>query len=873
MLIKSWIRSIAILVPLEYRRDWIEEWEAELASASHKKLRHAVGALPDAWYLCREGWTMEGLIRDARMALKGLVRRPVFTAIAGLTLAIGIGANTAIFSVVDGVLLNPLPYPESEELVSANHVAPALNLFLVPHSEGTYLHYSEHFRSLESLAIFGEETINLITDGDPQRLRAARVSQPIFEVLGVPPMLGRGFAEGEDELGAEPVAVLSYGLWRQTFGGDASILGRLVEMSGVQRRVIGVMPEGFEIPDEVSVWIPLEIDRADPEMGSLGLIGLGRLAPDATIAMAQAEMRDLMFQLSDENPDDFGRALIEQAGLAPDVKPLKELYVEEVKQTLWILLGTVGFVLLIACANVANLFLVRAEGRQREQALKTALGANRADIMRQYLSESVLLAAASGALGLFLAYLGVKGLLAAAPVTVPRSEEIGIDGTVLLFTATISLASGLLFGIFPALASAGRDLSKTLKDGGKSSTSGRDRHRVRSVLVVAQVALALVLLVGSGLMARSFWALSNVEPGFDSSDRLTFRIALPEPEWPEAEGVLQFQRQFLERLGAIAGVQNAAFISAVPLVNFKTASPMESEENPVPEGGLGPLVDRRTVSPGAFAALGIDLVEGRDFTWGDSEEGIRNLIVSQTLARTFWPEAGSVVGRRIRQQGDTTAYWNVIGVAEDVHFERLTEENGPLAYFPAVNLGPSSPAVTRSVAVVLHTGADPLGFVGAAREALREVGPRLPMVEPRTLESIERDALSATSFTVVLLGIASAIALVLGMVGIYGVISFVVSRRSQEIGVRMALGAPAVTVLRSVVGQGMKMTGVGIVVGLLGAWGVSNVIVSLLYDVSGTDPLTYVTTALVLALVALIAAWIPARRASRIDPVEALRYE
>lgn len=872
-LVGGWLRIVSILVPREYRGDWLEEWNAELAAVEEKRLKHALGALPDAWCLRKEGWTMDGMLRDLRLALKGLVRRPFFTALAGITLAIGIGANTAIFSVVDGVLLNPLPFPESSRLVSANFVAPGLNLRMVPHSEGMYLFFGDRFKSLSAFAVFGGHSINLITDGEPQRLQAARVTQTFFEVMRVRPFLGRGFAEGEDRAGAEPVALLGHGVWQQTFGSDSNIVDRLVEMDGELRRVVGVMPEGFDFPSEAAIWTPIEVNEAHPQMSSLGLIGVGRLAPEASVASAQSELRNLLYQFADTYPDELSEEILEQTGLAPDIKPLKDLYVQDVRRALWILLGTVGFVLLIACANVANLFLVRAEARQREQALKTALGASRGDLVRQYLTESVTLALGGGLLGLALAYVGIKGLLAIAPVTIPSSLEIGMDGSVLMFTAAVSVVSGLLFGIFPAFADAGRDLSRALKDGGKNSTIGRERYRARSVLVVMQVALALILLVGSGLMARSFWALSSVDPGFESANRLTFRLALPRAEWESSEKVRPFYRQLQERMAAIPGVNSSAVITAVPLTDSKTAGPMESEEDPIPAGELGRLVDRRQVSPGYFETMGIDLVEGSGLTWDHAQSEVRGVVVSEALARSFWPNAQSALGRRIRHQGNDEDFWEVVGVARDVHFETLTEEAAPLIYMPLEAGWSGEPNLARSFAVVLHTEADPLSFVAAARQALREVAPRLPMINPRTVRSIERDAMSSTSFTVVLLGIASGIALILGVVGIYGVISYVVTRRSQEIGVRMALGAPARIVLRDVVGQGMILTGVGIAVGLVGAWGVSRVLGSLLFDVSATDPLTYAATVVGLASIAFIASWIPARRASRIDPVEVMRYE
>ncbi|MGW8268340.1 MAG: ABC transporter permease, partial [Longimicrobiales bacterium] len=499
-----WIRVTSVLVPRSDRRDWIEEWDAELA-ATGGGMTNAWGSLGDAWYLRTEGWTMDAMWRELKAAVKGHLRKPFFTALAGVTLAIGIGANTAIFSVVDSVLLNPLPFPDASRLVSYNHEAPGLGVKVpvIPHSQALYLHYLENARTIQSFAVFADDAVNLITDGEPRQLSASLVTQEYFQVLGVQPFLGRAFAEGEDRTGAEPVAILGYPLWEEAFGKDPSVLGQLVEMDGVRRRVVGVMPQGFQFSEE-DLWLPEEIDPADLEIGNLRLMGIARLADGVTPEVADAEMQDLLLRFAEANPEELGLAVIEQTGLASDVKPLKDLFVQDARQALWVLLGTVGFVLLIACANVANLFLVRAESRQREQALRSALGARRGDMMRQYLTESVTLALGGGLLGLGLAVLGVRGLLALAPTSLPGILEIGIDGSVLAFTALISVAAGLAFGMFPVLAYGRRDLSNALKEGGRSSTTGRERHRARSTLAVAQIALALMLLVGSGLMLRSF---------------------------------------------------------------------------------------------------------------------------------------------------------------------------------------------------------------------------------------------------------------------------------------------------------------------------------------------------------------------------------
>lgn len=869
-MLRLWIRLVSVLVPSADRRQWIEEWDAELTIAPRAK-RDAWGALPDAWYLRTDGWTMERVIQDLHAAVAGLVRRPFFTLVAGVTLAIGIGANTAIYSVVDGVLINPLPYPDSDRIVSVNFTAPGVNVPVAPLSEGIYLYYLERFHSLESLAVFETGDASLITDGVPQRIVSARVTQGFFDVMGVPTKLGRAFVPGEDRPGAEPVAILGYALWQQSFGGDPSVVGRVVEIDGVMRTVVGVMPQGFRFPNKAGVWLPREIDDANPSMGNLSLLGVGRAIAGASPRDVDAEMQALLMQFAEQNPDEMPPGLIEEAGLAADVKPLKDLYVGDIAQALWVLLGTVGFVLLIACANVANLFLVRAESRQREVAVRTALGATRGDMVRHYLSESVLLAVGAGVVGLAIASAGVRALLALSPIQLPRVDEIGIDGSVLAFAALISVGSGILFGLFPLFGHARRDVSGGLKEGGRASTGGRQRQRARSVLVVVQVALALMLLVGSGLMARSFVALRGVDAGFEDDERMTFKVSLPVAEYPEAEDVSAFHRSLQERLDGMPGVRAAAIATALPLQEYTNAGAMEAEDRPFPEDKLAPIVNRRRVSPGYFATMGIRLLEGRELTWEEMGENGRVAVIGETLARALWP-GESPVGRRIRSQG-ATASFEVVGVAADVRLEKLSESPQLLAYLPIVYTGSDESTVTRKMSVAMHVSGDPLGFIDAAKSALAEVDPRLPMIEPKPVARITEDAMASTSFTVLMLGIAAGIALLLGTVGIYGVVSHVVGARTQEIGVRMALGARAATVLRSVVGQGMVIATIGVVVGLFGAWGLSRVLASLLYGVSSSDPVTYVATAAILSLVALLASWIPARRAARVDPVEALRAE
>ena len=703
-----WVRFVSGLVPADVRAEWVEEWNAELVSR-HGSMTYAWGALADAWYLRTEGWTMDAMVRDVRTAVRGLTRSPFFTVLSGLTLAVGIAANTAIFSVVDGVLINPLPFPEAERLVSYNHEAPGLgvNVPLIPHSQAMFVHYEANARELESLAVVTNTNVSLLTEGsDPQQLSAAIVTRRYFDVMGVQPMIGRGFVEGEDREGAEPVVVLGYALWEQTFGADPSVLGELVELDGTRRRVVGVMPEGFTVLDE-ELWFPLPIDPETPQAGSLSLIGIGRLAEGATPESADTEMEQLLFRLAEEQAESLPAGILEQAGMTADVKPLKEVVVEDVRKVLWVLLGTVGIVLLVACANVANLFLVRAEGRQREQALRTALGAGRMEIARQYLTESVVLALAAGALGLVLAEAGVRGLLALAPADLPQALSIGIDGSVVVFTALISVAAGILFGIIPALGVKSRELSHALKDGGRSSTGGKERMRARNGLVVAQVAMALVLLVGSGLMLRSFVALKQVDPGFETAGLMTFSLGLPEVEYEDAGSALAFHRQLTDRLATMGGVQSVGMINGLPLTDAKSAGPMEPLDRPFPEDELGPMIERRRITPGYLETMSIPIVEGRGLEWTDRADGVRAVVVSEALARTFWPDE-SAIGKSIRSQGDENDAWEVVGVAADVRFDGVTDEPLPMTYEPMISGNAESTAATLGVDVVVKVSGDPL---------------------------------------------------------------------------------------------------------------------------------------------------------------------
>lgn len=814
---------------------------------------------------------MDIIARHARNALRRLTRSPIFTVITVATLAVGIGANTAIFSVVEGVLLRPLPYPDSDQLVWINFTAPGLGFDEMPFSEGVYLYVREAQRSLQDIALFRGEDVTLNSEGEPLRVIGAQVTPSFFQVLRVPPALGRAFTVGDGEPGAEPVAILSHELWVSRFGGDPGLVGRTVMVDGVARRVVGVAPRGFAFTGlEARIWLPLVIDPAHFSAGDFAYPAIGRLKPGETLASARADLERLVAHIGEVVPD-LTPTVVEEAKFAPVVRSLKERVVGDVRRPLLVILGTGAFVLLIACANVANLFLVRTEGRGRELALRTALGAGRADLFGLMLSESLLLALIGGALGLGLAVFGVEGLLALAPSAIPRAREIGLNSNVLLFTLTVSVLAGLLFGSFPVLRRQATDLSAALKESGRAATTGRERGRSRSALVILQVALSLALLVGAGLMFRTFQAIRSVDLGFQPDGVLTFDIALPSTDYPAAYDAATFWRELVERLAVLPGVQSAAVTNNLPLGPGIANGTILIEDHPVPEGDLPPVAERKYVSPTYFETLGIPVLQGRPLDARDAADEVRAVVVNRSFARHWWPE-GNALGQRIRVSS-ADPWYTIVGVVGNVRFQSLEEPVGDAVYFPMLAGSAGSPQTPRNMAVAIRTAGDPTALTAAVRTQVQALDPRLPIANLQTLGSLVNDSMARTSFTLVMLGIAAAVALLLGMVGIYGVISYTVGQRRREIGVRMALGATARDVRGMVVRQGLTLAVFGVVLGLIMAFGLSRLLKTLLYGVSASDPVTYGAVAVVLLGVAALASYLPARRASAIDPMEALRQE
>ncbi|HEX2253964.1 MAG TPA: ABC transporter permease [Thermoanaerobaculia bacterium] len=816
-----------------------------------------------------------------RHVLRKLRQAPTFTAVAIGTLALGIGANSAIFSVVDAVLLQPLSYEEPERLVYVDHAAPGIDIPQVGFTDALYLTYSELAETFDALGLYRDDTVNLTGLDRPERLDAAQVTGSLFRVLRVDAALGRALTDADGAPGAAPVLVLSEGLWHARFGGDPGVVGRTVRVDGEERTVVGVMPAGFDFPrGAVRLWLPLPLDPADTNNGSFSYSAIGRLRPGVDPAAARAELDRLLPRMLELYPGDMTATMLETARLGAAVRPLRDELVGDVEGALWILFGAVGLILLIACANVANLFLARAEGRGREMAVRAALGAGRRDLLATFLVESTVLALAGGVVGLGLAVAGVRALIAFGPEAVPRIEQVGVNGSVLLFTLAVSLVAGVLFGAVPMLRHGRRrDLTVSLRDGGRGATTGRDRQLARNGLVVAQVALALVLLVGAGLLLRSFRALSDVDPGFRPEGVLTLRVALDEADYPDGVAVAGFYHRLLDRLAALPGVESAAAASSLPLSGQNSNNGHLVEGWPVPPGDLPPILASGFVSPSYFRTLGVPVVAGRELERADSEERRQVVVVSRALAERFWPNQDPL-GKRLQpgigqDQGDE--YWyTVVGVVGDVRHRGFAEAVEPMVYYP---LAPPTTEdrtdyYTRSLSLVLRSrGGDPLALADAARHAVHAADPNLPVASIQTMERMVADSVASIRFTMVLLLIAGAVALLLGTVGLYGVLSYLVSLRTQEIGVRMAMGADGGDVSRLVVGQALTVSAVGVVLGLATALLLSRLMATLLFGVAPHDPATYTAvTALLLATASLVS-WRPARQAASVDPMVALRGE
>jgi predicted permease len=828
---------------------------------------------------------MSSILQTLRSTTRGFLRSPVFLAITVFTLATGIGATSAIFSVVNAVLLRPLPYVEPERLVGVWHTAPGLEMDQFEQSDASYLLYRKANHVLTDLGIYNEDSVTLTGGSEPERLTSANATGSLFEVLGVPPALGRSLQEADEKPGAPPVVVLSHSLWQRRFGGDKKVIGKVLRVDGVTCQVVGVMPEDFRFPEaDTALWQPISIDPAKASPGNFNFKGIGRLRSGVTPEQAQKDIAPLVYRIPEEyNGKEISRGMIDDAKLSVLVHPLRNDIVGDVERILWILLGSVALILLIACANVANLFLVRAEGRQREVAVRVALGASRGAIFRSFLAESLGLGLLGGVLGLALAAAGTRLLVHLRPQGIPRLEEIGVDARVVAFTAVVALLSGLFFGLIAALRYGSPTLVPALKDGGRGGTAGKERNRARHILVVSQVALALVLLVGAGLMVKSFWQLRNVDPGFNPQGVLTLRLSLPETDYPDSRKTTRFHQQLLDKVRAIPGVEAAGTISLLPLSGGGNNSGTAFEDFPLPPGTVPPILASRYVSPGYFEAMGIPRLEGQIFDRLDTEHPEATAVVSQALAERFWP-GKSALGHRLFRglptPGEVDRWCTIVGVVGSVHEKSLDQKPEETIYYPLLVRRPSEddPAgvdyTPRYFALVVKSrGGEPAALTPRVRQAVRELDANVPLAEVMPMTEVLDRSTARTSFTMLLLVIAAAVALLLGAVGLYGVISYTVTQRTREIGVRMAIGANRWEIARMVLGEGMVLTVVGIVIGLAGAFSATRLMVALLYEVTPTDPPVFASVPLLLALIALFSAYLPARRAADTEPLEAIRYE
>jgi putative ABC transport system permease protein len=798
---------------------------------------------------------MGAFLQDLRYGVRMVFKYPGFTLAAVLTLALGIGANTAIFSVVNAVLLRPLPYPQPERLVSLRSQESLPDLDDIKAQ-------SQSFEALGGAVIQPQDFTG---EAEPLQVQAALVNADLFKALGGEAAVGRVIATEEDRTGAERVVVLSHGFWLRHFGGDPNVVGRQVPLSGNNYTVVGVMRPDFTMPlENPDVWLALRV--ANPlAAGARGVHFLRtylRLKPDVTLAQAQAELDGINGRLAQAYPD-------ENKERSRRLMPLHERITGEVRPALLILFGAVGLVLLVACANFSSLLLARSAARQQELAIRSALGAQRGRLVRQVLTESLLLSLLGGAGGLVLAMWGVDLLMALKPADLPLTGAVGIDRWVLAFTFGVSVLTGVVFGLVPALSSSRLDLNDVLKEGGRSGTGGVLKQRVRSLLVVSEIALALMLLIGAGLLIKGFWRLRSVDPGFKTDNLLTMRIELPESRYKEIPRQTQFRQTVLERLNSLPGVQ-AAMVSELPLSGDQLTHNFIIDGRPPLEIGTEPELNTRSVAGDYFRTMNIPVLQGRDLTPQDRSDAPAVGLVNETFVRQYFPDE-SPIGKRIRWARVEPVKWmTIVGVVGDVKHFGLNQPEEAAFYSPYFQ---SDQPWKRWMYLVVRSGADPASLAGQVKSEVWSVDKLLPVTKVSTMSEVMSASIAGQRFNLTLMSIFAVTALLLAAVGIYGVIAFSVTQRSHEIGVRIALGAQERDVLRLVVGQGLKLTLIGIGLGLAGAFAVTRLMQSLLFGVSATDPLTFVALAALLAAVALLASYVPARRATRVDPMVSLRYE
>ncbi|PYT30577.1 MAG: ABC transporter permease [Acidobacteria bacterium] len=810
---------------------------------------------------------MSILMQDLRFALRLLRKSPAFTVVAILALALGIGANTAIFSVVNAVLLRPLPYEHPDHLVK---LWPKFVGIVLPNNQNwvsapEFADFRKLNQSFSHIAAISGDSFNITTGGLPERVEGAAVSSSFFPMLGVKPKLGRVFLPEEEQPGRDNVTLLSHGLWRRRFGADPTLIGRKLVINGRSFQVVGVLPPDFQYAADLDLWTPLAFSNDDlspSHRGSHGMEVLARIKPELSFARARADMDAVarrMMELHPEYP-------YKQYEFGLIVTPLLEEMVGDIKTALWILMGAVGLVLLIACANVANLLLARASAREREIAIRTAIGAGRLRLVRQLLTESVILGIAGGTAGLLLAQWGLRVLTNISAASFPRLADAHMDGWVLAFTMAISIGTGMLFGLAPAFQISGVT-HESLKEGGRGSSAGRASQGLRRALVVAEIALSLVLLTGSGLLLKSFVRLMEVDPGFRPDGVLTMRMSLLDARYRQAAQIRAFYREVVERVSKLPGVQAVGLVSALPLSGSGSSGTTTVDSRAVSANEASFEADYRPVSPNYLKAMGISLINGRYFDERDTDTSAPVAIVDESMARTYWPYEDAV-GKRLKRGGPQSPWMTIVGVVRHVRYRTLEASSRVTFYWPHAQ----NPWSSMSL-VIRITSSDPSTLAAAVEREVRAVDPDQPVYHVRTMPELMADSVARRRLAMLLLAIFAGAALVLAGVGIYGVMSYTVTRRAHEMGIRMALGASRANVLRLVLGQSLALTLAGIGLGLAGSLAMAGLISSLLFNVKSRDPLTLALVAVGLALVALLASYLPARRATRVDPVVSLRYE
>jgi predicted permease len=888
--LRSWLQTILRRSRLESEMDaelrfHMEARAEDLArngvprQEALRRARLEFGGIETAKEECREARGasfIETLTQDMRFATRLLRKSPGFTAVAVLTLAVGIGASAAVFSLVNAILLKPLPYPESGRIVLPELVAPAgvnLGSEYMPWGQLQFRALTRDAHPFQAVSAFQNDSFNLTGAGEPSSLDGFRASQEFFPSLGVAPALGRAFIAEEDRPGHEFEVILSDRLWRERFAADRNILGRTVELNGSAYTVVGVMPAGFafprgeempstfNFPREPQLWVPLAVP-AEPKPGPSELAVIARLKPGVTIPQAQAAVNLITKHVEAQDHRYEGWFNMR-------VVPLQRQVVGDTRRPLQLMLGAVCIVLLIACSNVANLLLTRSLARRREFTVRTALGAGRARLVRQLLTESLLISLAAGAMGILISNAGIYFVKTLGPSNIPRLREVTLDLPVLAFALGISLATGILFGLVPAIAAARENLVDSLKEGSQKSGGSRISPRLRNALLVSQVALALVLVVSAGLLTRTFFQLLGADGGFDAERVLTLQLPLPSLKYADQNHIVTLFGNLLERLRAIPGVQSAGIGETVPLGGEGESTVIRMPDHPAANQKELPFANFTVISPGYFSAIGTPLLRGRDFQETDTTDAMPLAIVNATMEKKYWPNQGAI-GKQVGPGTTRYPLLTIVGVVPDVKHTSLREETAPEMYV-LYNQKPWPSMLDMRVA--LRTKADPASITESVRENIHAIDPDLPLAKVATLATLVDDSMSQPRFSVFLLGLFGVLALLLASIGMYGVISYSVLQRTQEIGIRMALGAQRRNVFGMVLGQGARLAGLGIAIGLVAALGVTHLLAKFLYGVRPTDPLTFVGVSLLLLGIALLACYLPARRATRVDPMVALKYE